>query len=266
MTDQPSDRAVPQAAILLIGDELLRAKVRDENGYFLAKMLRRRGIQLRELTIVPDRIEAIGSALLRLAEGADILFTAGGVGPTHDDMTLAAIAAATHRPLQRNPAMAARLHAHYGASITDDALRMADLPAGTQLLADEGWPVLRLDLAEGKTHVYILPGVPGLLQLKVEQLEALPGELPRGEGWHQCIVHTSLEESHLAPLLDVVVAAFPDVEIGSYPRWSPRADGQLAYHVRVTLEAPRRQADRAEQAARALVASIPPASRLDAAP
>lgn len=254
----PSDSYVQAvAAILLIGDELLSAKVRDENGYFLARMLRRRGIRLRELCIVADDIEEIGAALLRLAGNADIVFTAGGVGPTHDDRTLAAIAHAIAAPLQRNPAMAARLHKHYGPNITEDALRMADLPAGTQLLADEGWPVLRLDLASAGARVYILPGVPGLLQLKIEQLEALPGELPRGEGWHQCLVHTTLEESQLAPHLDAVVAAFTDVEIGSYPRWSPAPDGRLTYEVRVTFESLQRHAARAEAARRALLALIP---------
>lgn len=265
MTPPSDERAPAQAAILLIGDELLSAKVRDENGYFLAKMLRRRGIRLRELCIVPDQTDAIGRALLRLAEDAEILFTAGGVGPTHDDLTLAAIARAVGRPVERHPAMAARLRAHYGPDLTEDALHMADLPSGTQLIG-EGWPVLRLDLREGQTRVYILPGVPGLLQLKIEQLEALPGELPLGEGWHQCVVHTTLEESQLAPHLDAVVAAFPDVEIGSYPRWSPAADGTLGYHVRVTLEIPRSRAERAEAARRTLLAAIPQHRHLAAEP
>lgn len=266
MTPPSDERAPAQAAILLIGDELLSAKVRDENGYFLAKMLRRRGIRLRELCIVPDQMPAIGAALLRLAEEVEILFTAGGVGPTHDDLTLAAIARAVGRPLERHPAMAARLRAHYGPELTEGALHMADLPSGTQLLADEGWPVLRLDLRHGRTRVYILPGVPGLLQLKIEQLEALPDELPQGEGWHQCLVHTTLEESQLAPHLDAVVAAFPDVEIGSYPRWSPAADGTLGYHVRVTLEVSRDRAERAELARQALLAAIPQPRRLAAEP
>lgn len=250
-----------QAAILLIGDELLSAKVRDENGYFLAKMMRRRGIRLQELCIVGDRIPDIGAGLRRLAERADLVFTAGGVGPTHDDLTLAAVAAAVDRPLQRHEGMAARLRTHYGPGITEDALRMADIPVGTQLLADEGWPVLRFDLPPRPTRIYILPGVPGLLQLKIEQLEALPGELPMGEGWFQCLVHTTLEESSLAPHLDAVVAEFPDVEIGSYPRWSPGRDGTLTYYVRVTFEAPRSAAARAQAAQKALLASIPPDAR-----
>ncbi|MCA9701873.1 MAG: competence/damage-inducible protein A, partial [Myxococcales bacterium] len=99
----------PTAAVLLIGNELLSGKIRDENGWFLSQVCRRRGLELREIAVVPDEIETIGAALLRLLEQTPLVFTSGGVGPTHDDRTLEAIAAATGRPLRRHPEIEAEL-------------------------------------------------------------------------------------------------------------------------------------------------------------
>lgn len=255
-----SSAAVARAAVLLIGDELLTGKVRDENGFALAKALRRRGIRLVEICTVGDDLEEIGAALLRLCRRADLVFTSGGVGPTHDDRTLEAIARATARPLVRNAEMEGQLRLYYGERITDAALRMSDLPEGTLLRAMPGWPVLRLDLPE--TRVYILPGVPGLLRAKLEHLEAIEGELPTGDGWHLVVLHTSLDESHLAGLLDAVVAEFPEVEVGSYPRWSRTSDGRIQMHVRVTFEGPRAVASRIDAAKDRLTETLPPGALL----
>ncbi len=242
------DPPAPTACVLLIGDELLTGKVRDENGYFLAVSLRRRGIRLIEICTVGDRIEEIGDALLRLCARAPLVFTSGGVGPTHDDRTLEAIAAATGRRLQRNAQMETQLRQHYGERVTDAALRMSDLPEGTSLCALPGWPVFRLDLDPGHdrtsprleraTRLYILPGVPSLLRAKFEHLEAIDGELPQSPGWHLEVLYTNLDESKLAAHLEAVVAAHRDVEVGSYPRWTRAGDGRVEMHVRVTLEGP----------------------------
>ncbi len=251
----------PRAAVLLIGDELLSGKIRDENGWFFARMMRRRGIALVETRMVGDHVEDIGTALLQLLERAPLVFTSGGVGPTHDDRTLEAIAAATARPLERHPQIEAELRAHYGERLTPEALTMADLPRGTVLRAGPGWPALRLDLAEPRAaRIYIMPGVPALLRAKVERLEALPDELPQGDGWVLATVHTSLEESRIAAHLQALVERFPMVEIGSYPRWTRdrKADGRVSYHVRITIEAPAAQAEQVDQARRALEQALPP--------
>jgi molybdenum cofactor synthesis domain-containing protein len=252
----------PSAAVLLIGDELLSGKIRDENGFFMAQVLRRRGIQLVEMSVVSDEVGAIGDALLRLLARAPIVFTSGGVGPTHDDRTLEAIADATGRPLERSPRMQTILEGHYGDRISPAALSMADLPRGTSLRAEAGWPVLRLDLAagEGKVplreagRVYILPGIPSLLKAKVEALEALPDELPSHQPLSLVALHTRTEEARLAPALDEVVAEFGEVAIGSYPRWDPGPDGRLRQVVRVTFEsAELARADAARERLRALL-------------
>lgn len=251
--------APPRAAVLLIGNELLTGKIRDENGWFLSRVCRRRGIELVEVRTVGDGLDTIGQALGELLLRAPLVFTSGGVGPTHDDCTLEAIAAATERPLRRNSIIEASLRSYYGDRLTEEALTMADLPEGTVLRAGDKWPVLRLDTERPHPgRLYILPGVPALLRAKIEQLETLPDELPQGVGWHLSLVHSTLEEGRLAPLLDTVLERFPVVEIGSYPRWSRDADGRVSYHVRVTLEGPATASEQIDQARQALLELLPP--------
>ncbi len=258
--------APPTAGLLLIGDELLSGKIRDENGHYLAKTLRRLGIAFVEMALVGDDRSAIAEALLRLCRRADLVFTSGGVGPTHDDITMASIAAATGRPLQQHPAMAASLRKHYGERITPAALSMADVPEGTTLRGSEGWPVLRLDLDRDADpvlgRIYILPGVPSLFRSKLEHLEADEAELPRGEGWHLTLLHTTLDESKLAPHLDALLAKYGaprgPLEIGSYPRWARGEGGGIDYHVRITFEAPHSDASVAERARDELAAELGP--------
>jgi len=245
------------AAVLLIGDELLSGKIRDANGHFLAQVLRRRGMTLIEIRTVGDAPEDIGRGLLDLAARASFVFTSGGVGPTHDDRTLEAIAAATGRPLVRHPEMAAELAQHYGDRATEAAMSMADLPEGTTLCAGPGWPVLRLDLDDPACRVYILPGVPPLLRAKIERLEATDGELPQAGGWHLAEVQTSLEEHRLAPVLDAVLEEFPRIQVGSYPRWTRQEDGRIRLRVRVTLEGPVDVASDVEAAREALLGRLP---------
>jgi molybdenum cofactor synthesis domain-containing protein len=258
-SDGPVSDEPPRAAVLLIGDELLSGKIRDENGWFLARMMRRRGIALAEIRTVGDRVADIGRGLLELLARVPLVFTSGGVGPTHDDRTLQAIAEATGRPLRRHPVIEAELRAYYGERLTPEALTMADVPEGTVLRAGPGWPALRLDLQEPQpSTVYILPGVPPLLRAKVERLEALSDELPRGQGWHLATLCTSVDESRLAAMLEAVLERFAGVEIGSYPRWARGVDGRVSHHVRITFEGPTREAARVDAARDSLRSALLP--------
>lgn len=264
---------VTSAAVLLIGNELLSGKIRDQNGHELAKMMRRRGIRLVEVCTVEDDLGAIGGALLRLLERVPLVFTSGGVGPTHDDVTLEAIALALGRPLRRDPDMERTLRAHFGERITEAALKMADLPEGTVLTAAHGWPVMRIDLPApassvqaGARRVYVLPGIPELCRAKIEALEQIPGELPDAGGWVLETLHTEMDESDLADALNRVVAGYPEVEIGSYPRWLSGDDGRLRCVVRVTFEAIGAGAERAVQARDALARALGEAAVLAVPP
>lgn len=260
MDREPS---VTRAAVLLIGNELLSGKIRDQNGHELAKMMRRRGIRLLEMCTVEDDLDAIGDALRRLLARVPLVFTSGGVGPTHDDVTLEAIARALGRPLRRDPDMERTLRNHFGAAITDAALKMADLPEGTTLTAARGWPVMRLDLPApagagdpSPRRIYVLPGIPELCRAKIEALEKIPGELPDAGGWALETLHTEMDESDLAAPLNRVVADFAEIEIGSYPRWLSDERGRLRCVVRVTFEAIGAHAGRARAARDALARAL----------
>ena len=200
------------AALLLIGNELLGGKIQEANLQPLARMLRGRGIELVRAVTVPDRLEVIADEVSALAASHEWLFTSGGVGPTHDDVTLASVAAAFGRPVVRHPEFEARVRAQYGARLQDAHLRMADVPEGAELVTGNPptWPVVRVE------NVWIMPGVPEVFRMKLALVQDV---LPQRAGFHTTSVFTNLDEGQLAPLLEEVVAAYPDVEVGSYPKW-----------------------------------------------
>src|SRR5512138_2970306 len=137
----------PSAALLVIGNEVLSAKVTDENGPFLARRLRDLGIRLAAIHTIPDEVEEIAATLERVRSRCTWVFTTGGVGPTHDDVTLGAVARALGRPVTRHPRLAETFRAihrqhHAGEEIPEAALRMADVPEGTRLEGDPDYPTL----------------------------------------------------------------------------------------------------------------------------
>jgi molybdenum cofactor synthesis domain-containing protein len=213
------------AAAVIIGNEVLSAKVQDENGNLLIRRLRQQGIPLRSLTMVPDEVDAIVDAVGRARLIAQHVFTSGGIGPTHDDVTVRAVSLAMGRPVVRLPEMEALIRKHYGERLTSEALRLADAPEGAELWRTEGvWmPVLVCD------GIYLLPGVPQLFKI---QLEAVLSRLERQQVHLRCL-YLSAGESEIAHVLDRVALSMPQVAIGSYPNF----DRQLGYSVKLTVEA-----------------------------
>src|ERR1700759_1388384 len=122
----------PRAAILLIGNELLSGKVDDENARFLTRELRALGVTLARVEIIPDDPADIAASVRALAARHDLVFTSGGVGPTHDDVTFAAVGAAFDMSLARNAELEALLRAGIGPRLHQRDLRMADVPAGAR--------------------------------------------------------------------------------------------------------------------------------------
>jgi molybdenum cofactor synthesis domain-containing protein len=235
----------PTAAVLVVGNEVLSAKVRDENGPFLARRLRELGVQLLSIRTLLDRTDAIVEAVDAERRRATWVFTSGGVGPTHDDLTLPAVAMALRRPLVVSAPMLEALRAmhlrHTGdTELPEPAKRMALLPEGTRLLGDPSFPTLAVE------NVIMLPGVPEFLRMQFEQVAAGLASPP----FRLACVYTRLGEDRLAPLLDAVALAHPAVDIGSYPRFDA-AD----HRVRVTLEA--KSLEEVEAALRALLSSLP---------
>lgn len=210
----------PTAAMLVVGNELLTGKIADRNVVVLARALRGLGVTLRRVVVVPDEREIIVEEVRALAAAHDHVFTSGGVGPTHDDVTVAAVAEAFGAGLVRATIMEDTLRAHYGDALRPGHLEMAKMPDGARLVAKRDaqgllavWPTIVM------RNVWLLPGVPEIFERK---MEVLPEELQHGAPFFTAAVYTTLDEGTLKAALDRVVEAFPDVEIGSYPIW--RAD------------------------------------------
>ena len=217
----------PRAAILLIGNELLSGKVDDENARFLTRELRALGVTLARVEIIPDDAVDIADTVRALAPRHDYVFTSGGVGPTHDDVTLGAVGAAFGMPLERSAELEGLLRAGIGPRLHERDLRMADIPAGARLEygprgpAGKSWPVVVVE------NVWILPGVPAIFRRKFETVR----ELFRAPPIHARAVYSREGEGPIAGVLDETVAAFPTVEVGSYPHLEAQD-----YRVKITLD------------------------------
>lgn len=211
------------AAIVVIGDEILTGKVVDSNSPWLLRELFALGLRVRTVRVVGDTIDDIASALRECAGACDVVFTSGGIGPTHDDVTYAGIAVAFGRPLRQHPELVERLRAHYGDRLNAARLRMAEIPDPDELCLADGMlaPVVRV------ANVYVLPGVPVLLR----QLFGALRERFRLRPVYVGQLYTRQGEGEIAAALNQVVAQHPQVRIGSYPRLDP-----APYRVQLVIE------------------------------
>lgn len=211
------------AGIVIIGDEILTGKFADENAAFLIGELRSLGVELRRVVMIPDDVDDIGATVVDFSARFDHVFTSGGVGPTHDDMTMAAIARAFGTTITRPAELEARVRAYWGEALAEANLRLADVPAGAELVygKDQVWPVVAY------RNVYILPGVPALFRRKFVDIR----DRFRAEPVTVARVYLDADEGQIAGDLDAVVAAHPGVKIGSYPRFSERD-----FRVMITFE------------------------------
>jgi molybdenum cofactor synthesis domain-containing protein len=201
------------AALIVIGDEILSGRTQDKNVAQVATWLNDQGIRLAEVRVIPDDMARIGETVNTLRAAHDYVFTTGGIGPTHDDITVDAIAAAFGVPVVVNPEARAILEEYYRDrpfNLTESRLRMARTPEGAELIANpsSGAPGVRMD------NVYILAGVPNIA---ASMLEALTGTLEGGRPVVSVTVGTRAPESDVADLLRETEAAHPGVAIGSYP-------------------------------------------------
>ena len=234
--------AADTAAIVVIGDEILSGKFADENASYLIGALRELGVSLERIEVIPDRLDDIAESVGRASERYAHVFTSGGIGPTHDDLTMAGIAHAFGLRVVRHPELEQLLRAYYADRLEDRNLRMAEVPEGAVLVrADHAsWPVTRV------RNVYVLPGVPALFRRKFEAIR----ELFRARPFVIHRIYCQAEEGTLAGHLDAVVAAHPGVAVGSYPRFEA-----VDFKVLVTLEG--KDSDEVRRAMEQLVASLP---------
>jgi len=234
----------PTAGILVIGEEILSAKVEELNARFLVRELRGLGVAVRRIDVVPDEIDEIAATAAAMSSRYDHVFASGGVGPTHDDVTMAAIAKAFGLRPTRNRELEAKIRSLMGPNLHERDLRMADIPDGARLIyGPEGdracWPVVSV------RNVYLFPGVPEIFRIKFEMVR----ELFRADPFFSRAVYSREGEAVIAATLDAVVAACPGVAIGSYPRIDVSE-----YKVKITIDG--RDAALVEQATALIVEGL----------
>jgi molybdenum cofactor synthesis domain-containing protein len=209
--DMASER-IWTAGLLVIGDEILSGRTEDRNVAPVATWLNLQGIRLAEVRMVPDEIEAIAAAVNALRGAYDYLFTTGGIGPTHDDITVDGIARALDVAVVVHPKAKAALEAYYAGrgGATEARLRMARVPEGAELIENRlsGAPGIRVG------NIFILAGIPHVAAL---MLEALTGKLEGGRPLLSTTIGCWVPESEVAELLGETERAHPGCRIGSYP-------------------------------------------------
>jgi molybdenum cofactor synthesis domain-containing protein len=199
------------AGVLIIGNEILSGRTQDINLNHIARTVGAWGIQVREARVVPDVPAEIVAAVNRLRERYDYVFTTGGIGPTHDDITAECIAQAFGVPLIEHPGIAERIRAR---PAPDDVmvarLRMARVPEGAELVENTtGGPQgFRIG------NVFVMAGIPVVMQAMLGSLE---GRLESGPVVQSRTVIARLGESQIAARLTTIQSSFPDVDLGSYP-------------------------------------------------
>ena len=207
--------------ILVIGDEILSGRTADKNINFLARVLFERGVKLKEARVIGDYEEQIIEAVREFSERYDIVLTTGGIGPTHDDITTRSVGKAFGKEVSHHPEADKRLKEYYKEAdieYNEQRRKMAEIPAGADLIDNP------ISVAPGFVlgNVYVLPGVPSILEAMVE---GLGGLLPEGLREHSLTVQCNLGEGTVASGLPEIESRYKDVRIGSYPWFKLGASG-----------------------------------------
>ncbi len=211
------------AGILVIGNEILSGKVTDENSPFIARGLREVGVELCRIVTIPDEVDVIAKEVRTFHQSYDVVFTSGGVGPTHDDVTMEGIAAGLDRKVIVHPELEKGIRTFIKGEVNAAQLKMAEVPEGAVLIQDDnmGFPTIQIE------NIYILPGIPEILRKKFDALRERFQEAP----YHLRVIYTCWNESAIAGSLNQTMTEFPDLLLGSYPKI-----GHPEYRVKLTIE------------------------------
>lgn len=234
------------AALIIIGNEILSGRTQDANLPYLGEGLNQVGIQLAEARVVPDDEAVIVDAVNACRAAHDYVFTTGGIGPTHDDVTAAAVARAFGRRLVRNPEAERLLRAYYeetGREVTPARLKMAEMPEGAELVPNE------LSIAPGFRieNVIVMAGIPSVMRVMFEAVKAsLAGGVPILSRTVRC----RLPEGIVAPGLGALQERFSDLDFGSYPFYD---EGRPGANLVVRGTAPERLEEALRELARLVV-------------
>ncbi len=210
-------------ALVVVGNEILSGKVQDSNAYFATRELRKVGVSLKRIAVIPDELPAITEEVSYCAKRFDVVLTSGGVGPTHDDLTMEGVAAAFGRKLVTHPELARVIREHFAERVNAAGLKMAEVPEGAVLNAVGSFrfPTVQIE------NVYVLPGIPQIFE---DKLIALAGRFA-ADPYFMHAIYTSVGEGMIAERLNSCLAKFPELLLGSYPRL-----GDSQYRVKLTLE------------------------------
>jgi molybdenum cofactor synthesis domain-containing protein len=230
------------AGIVIIGNEVLSGKTHDINSYFFCTELRQLGVEVQKISTIQDIIELIGKEVAAFSKQFDFVFTSGGVGPTHDDVTIDGIAHGFGLRVVRHPDIEKRMYKRLGADVNEARLRMANVPEGAELLATEALfaPIIKI------RNVYIFPGIPKILQ---ERFHAIK-EIFRDAPYFLKNVYVKYGEGVIAAPMNDLVAKYPDLMLGSYPVLDVPE-----YKVKVTFES--KDSKYLDQALQAFLAALP---------
>jgi FAD synthetase len=211
------------AGIVIIGNEVLSGKTQDINSHFFCTELRQLGVDVQKISTISDEIELIGQEVAAFSKRFDWVFTSGGVGPTHDDVTIEGIAHGFGLKVVRHPDIERRMRQRLGTDVNEARLRMANVPEGAELLATEALfaPVVKIH------NVFIFPGIPKILQ---ERFHAIK-ERFRDKPYFLKVVYVKQGEGVIASIMNDLLLNYPQLLLGSYPVLDT-AD----YKVKVTLE------------------------------
>ena len=210
-------KSLSSACILVIGDEVLSGRTEDKNINFIAKRCDNIGVSVNEVRIIPDDKETIKNTVLECYKKFDYIFTTGGIGPTHDDITTECIASAFNLDVEINPEALKRLKDHYKKSnieLNNARIKMAKIPKGAKLIDN---PV---SSAPGfiVENIYVLPGVPKILQAMFKNLE---DEIKGITNMVSKNIIVYSPEGEIADFLEIIQNEFADISIGSYPYFRP---------------------------------------------
>lgn len=241
MSSAAEELAPKKAAMMVIGDEILSGSVQDSNTPWLAKFLRARGVDLVRVEFVPDSFEDIEDSIVRLRRAVSdngFVFTSGGIGPTHDDITYEAIAKALGLKIELHQGTYERMKVHYAErdiELNESRLRMAHLPSPCEVLPPQDTSWVPLCCVEG--NVYVLPGIPRLFTSMIEH----HADVFRGHGdIFTKELFSQQGEGDFSEPLRTIASQFKDVRIGSYPntKWDmSKGDNQhLEYRVKIIVE------------------------------
>lgn len=211
------------AGIVLIGNEILSGKINDANAAYLCRELRALGVEVRKISVIPDELEPIRQEVAQFAAAYDYVFTSGGVGPTHDDVTVEGVSQAMGVAVARDARLVTLLEGFYRGNLNAARLKMAEIPEGSELLAGDSltFPAIVI------RNVYVLPGVPEIFRQKFEAIK----ERFREEPFYLKSVFVRIGEGALADFLNDLLKVYPLLMLGSYPELS-----HPDYKVKVTLE------------------------------